>query len=133
MVKFVIDLSFVIHYVEVDKFYSDEHLGKMLDKAVPRFTMNNPLFTISIDVIEKAKIMYPERHLVLDSLFGLCKKEDVNGDHVIDTLVKLAAICEVDDKETYVISDDKFIINSLNKTTHKAIDIKRAKEILGIS
>lgn len=133
MVKFVIDLSFVINYVEIDNFYSDENLGKMLDKAIARFIDGNPLFTISIDVIEKAKKMYPERHLVLDSLFGSCKKEDIDTDGKVDTLIKLAAICEVEDGETYVVSTDAFVRKEINNTTHKAITIEEAKKILGIS
>lgn len=130
MVKFVIDSSFVTNYVE--KFYSDDHLGKMLDKAVPSFTSGEPLFTVSIDTIEKAKRQFPKRGFVLDSLFNLCRKEDVGGDGDVDTLIKLCAICEVDDEETYVVSEDSFIINSINRTTHKAITIEEAKKILKI-
>lgn len=133
MVKFILDLSFVIKYADVDTFYSDENNSKFLDKALPEFTSGNPMFIIPLEVIEEAKCIFPERILVLDSLFGLCEKSDIKGADKIDTLIKVCAVYEVVDAKTYVLANDEFIINSISTTTHKAVNIKQAKEILGIS
>ena len=130
MVKFVLDISFIVNYVE--HFYSEDNCNKILNNALQSFLNDDPMLIVSIQVIEQARQFFPERILVLDSLFGLCGKENVEGKDKIDTLIKLCAISEVKDKETYVLADDGFIISSVNKTTHKAKNIQEAKEILGI-
>ena len=130
MVKFILDISFVERYVE--KFYSEDNCSEILDKALPSFLEDNPMLVVSIDVIEQSRARYPKRILVLDTLFGLCGKENVRGEDRADTLIKLCAICEVKDKETHVIAEDTFIIDSINKTTHQAKNIEEAKKILGI-
>ncbi len=131
MTKFILDISFVLHYV--DSFYSDNNVNKMLDIALSSFTNGKPIFIIPLVVIEQAKEIYPERTLVLDSLFGLCEKTDVESSDKIDTLIKICAIYEIDDNTTYVLADDNFIIQNINKTTHKAINIGQAREILGLN
>ena len=131
MVKFILDISFVVNYVE--NFYSDNHCGKILDKALPSFMIGDPMLMVTVEIIKQAKELYPERILVLDTLFGMCHIIDVKGKDKIDTLIKSCAISEVWDKETHVLADDSFIIDAINKTTHRAISIETAKEILKIN
>ena len=66
----------------------EKYAGILIEKGflknlLPFETPFNNLFVLGMFNI------YPERALVLDTLFGLCGKEDVKGINKIDTLIKI--------------------------------------------
>lgn len=101
-----------------------------MDSAISPFLEGRPILVISCDVIDELKELYSDRILVLDSFFGLCDKFDISLKGRIENLIKITAMYEVEDKDTYVVADDDYIIKSVNKTTHKAISVNEAIKLL---
>jgi len=127
--KLICDFSFISNYVE--KFFSDDRKSaSIINSAISPFLDGKPILVISCDTIEELREIYSGRELLLDTVFDLCDKSDIDLDDRVDSLIKNAAIYEVTDEDTYVIAEDNFIINSINKTTHKAISINKAIELL---
>lgn len=130
MVRLICDFSFVCNYVE--QFYSDEDrdAAELVNKCISPAVNDDPILVISCLTIEQARKAFPERPLILDSLFDICEKSDVEIEDRIDLLTKLAAIYEIEDESTYVLAEDSYIISSINNTSHNAISIKKALELL---
>lgn len=131
--KLICDLSFVEDYIK--NFYSNVNRdsANIVNKSISPFLQGNPILVISLYTIEKLNKLYPERKLILDTFFGLCEKSDIDFEGKIEVLIKMAAIYEIQDKETYIVSDDDYIIQIVNKTSHKAISIKTALEKINSS
>lgn len=128
--KFICDFSFVNDYAE--NFSSDEERGSatIINSAIVPHLRGNPILVISCQTMEELYKIYGNRELMLETVFDLCIKSDIPLCDRTDNLVKTAAIYEIEDKETYVLSDDDYIIKAINKTTHKAVTIKEALELL---
>ncbi len=127
--KLICDFSFVNNYVE--NFFSNNERcsASIVNSAITPHLRGTPLLVISYATISELIKLYPERRLVLDSFFDLCQKSEMSLDR-IQSLIKMAAITEIEDRETYVLAEDSYIINEVNKTSHKAITLNEARELL---
>lgn len=130
MVKLVLDMSFIMHYVE--NFYSDNNResARILNEMITPALNGKPSLVVSCKTMEDALNLYPGRELVLATLFDLCEKSSIVSPNGVDTLLKIVAVSEIDDKDTYVVSDDGFVISEVNKTSHKALSIKDAFDLV---
>ena len=126
--KLICDLSFIDNYVK--NFYSnlERDSASIVNKSISPSLEGHPILVISLSTVEELINLYPERRLVLDTIFGICEIVDIDMDNRIEILKKIVAVYEIEDKETYVVADDDYVIKEINKTSHKAISIKTALE-----
>jgi len=128
--KLICDFSFVNDYAE--NFFSDEDRGSatIINSSIVPHLRGKPILAISFQTMDELYKIHSGRELMLDTVFDLCEKFDIALNDRMENLIKMAAICEIEDEETYVLAEDDYIINEINKTTHKAISIEKALEIL---
>lgn len=128
--RLICDFSFIYDYAE--NFFSDENRNSatIVNSAISQHIKGTPILVISYQTIGELNNIYGDRELMLDTIFGVCKKEDISICNRVDSLIKLAALYEIEDEDTYILAEDNYIINEINKTTHKAISIKEALKLL---
>lgn len=128
--RFVCDFSFVNDYVE--NFFSNDDRGSatVINSSISPHLKGTSLLIISCNTIEELYKIHSDRELVLETVFDLCEKSEIMIKDRKESLIKMAAISEIDDKETYVLANDAYIIKEINKTTHKAISITEALDLL---
>lgn len=128
--KFICDFSFISDYVENFFSNNDRKSANIVNSSITPYLQGKPLLVVSYVTIKELKEIFDERILVLDSLFSTCEKSDINRGNRIQDLIKMAAISEIEDKETYILVDDSYIKEIINKTTHKAVLISEATTLL---
>lgn len=128
--KLICDFSFVNNYAK--NFFSNEDRASatIINSSIAPHLKGEPILVISYQTIGELYKIYGDRWLMLETVFDLCEKSEISISDGKENLIKMAAIYEIEDEDTYVLADDDYIIKEINKTTHKAVSIKKALELL---
>ncbi|MBS3096903.1 hypothetical protein J4480_05700 [Candidatus Woesearchaeota archaeon] len=128
MVKLICDFSFCSHYVE--NFFSDDNRASanIINKAISFHLDNNKILLIPHYVLDRLEAVYPGRRLVLETLIDVCEIVNIDGKEPTDTLMKIATISKIFDKETYIVTEDSSVVKTLKerKCDTEAISIENA-------
>ena len=128
--KLICDFSFINNYVE--NFFSDEERdsAKIVNSSIRPSLQGDKILVISCETMDELNKIYRDRQFVLDTVYDLCEKVEIPLKDRIQCLIKIAAVYEIKDKDTFILAEDSYVLSEINKTTHKAISINKAIDFL---
>lgn len=135
MTKFLCDISVIIDYVE--NFFSDQERdsGRLIDLAVVQKLKENTLLILPTGTVEKLSKLYPQRQLVLDTVYDASIAllvPDSDGKDDVSDLTRAYVLLKITDDETYIVCQDDYKRRMIERENDsiKIISIKEAVDIL---